>query len=264
MLVPPFLSPRAAASHNGAYVVSRAAIGNKAYAMTRKGEAETALGAGLVFSAAGGLFGAVVLVTAAPWLAEVAIRFSSFEYFWLVLLGLTCAVFVSLGDPLKGVVSLLLGLLVSAIGLIPMMIGMFTISEILRYAVAMDSPARVSPRNIGNVLHGMWALARRYPGQALRGSAVGTAIGALPGASADIAAWISYALSKRFSSELEKFGTGHVEGIIESGAAQRPHAQHPALLHRGRRRHQQLALRRRRAARVRRAGVLHGGERLSI
>jgi TctA family transporter len=218
-----------------------AAYVDEAYAMTRKGEAEIALGAGLVFSAVGGLFGTVVLVAAAPWLAELAIRFSSFEYFWLVLLGLTCAVFISLGDPLKGVVSLLLGLLVSAIGLdnpggyprftfgsiellgsiglIPMMIGMFAISEILRYAVAMEGGTQVHSRKLGNVLHGMWTLARRYPGSVLRGSVVGTGIGALPGAGADIAAWISYALSKRFSRSPEKFGTGHVEGIIESGAA---------------------------------------------
>lgn len=45
---------------------------------------------------------------------------------------------------------------------------------------------------------------------------LGTAIGALPGAGADIAAWVSYAVSKRFSKTPEKFGTGHVEGIIES------------------------------------------------
>jgi TctA family transporter len=52
-----------------------------------------------------------------------------------------------------------------------------------------------------------------------RGSVVGTAIGALPGAGADIAAWIAYGISKRFSRTPEKFGTGHVEGVIESGAA---------------------------------------------
>ena len=56
-------------------------------------------------------------------------------------------------------------------------------------------------------------------GRSLRGSAVGTAIGIQPGAGADIASWITYAASKRFSKEPEKFGTGHVEGIIESGAA---------------------------------------------
>jgi TctA family transporter len=62
-------------------------------------------------------------------------------------------------------------------------------------------------------------LLRAYPLAWLRGSVVGTAIGALPGAGADIAAWISYAVSKRFSKTPEKFGTGHIEGIIESGAA---------------------------------------------
>ncbi|MCC2634679.1 MAG: C4-dicarboxylate transporter permease, partial [Ramlibacter sp.] len=57
------------------------------------------------------------------------------------------------------------------------------------------------------------------PVQILRGSTLGTAVGALPGAGADIAAWMSYAMSKKFSKEPEKFGTGHVEGIVESGAA---------------------------------------------
>ena len=65
-----------------------AAYTDEAFAMTKKGEAETALGAGLVFSAVGGLFGTLVLIVAAPALAEFATRFSSFEYFWLVLLGL--------------------------------------------------------------------------------------------------------------------------------------------------------------------------------
>src|SRR5882672_6858831 len=72
-----------------------AAYCDEAYAMTRKGQAELVLGAGLVFSVIGGIFGTIVLVTAAPTLANVALNFSSFEYFWLVLLGLTCAIFRS-------------------------------------------------------------------------------------------------------------------------------------------------------------------------
>src|SRR4029079_1904405 len=72
---------------------------------------------------------------------------------------------------------------------------------------------------VGNVLRGQWELAKKYPLQILRGSALGTAVGALPGAGADIAAWMSYAMSKKLSKEPEKFGTGHVEGIVESGAA---------------------------------------------
>src|SRR5258705_9859896 len=85
--------------------------------MTRKGRAGLALGSGLVFSVIGGLFGTAVLIVAAPALAEVALKFSSYEYFWLVILGLSSAVFLAIGNPLKGVVSLLLGLLVSSVGL---------------------------------------------------------------------------------------------------------------------------------------------------
>src|SRR5512144_2883665 len=218
-----------------------AAYTDEAYAMTRKGHAELALGAGLVFSAIGGLFGTAVLMLAAPALAEFALKFSSFEYFWLVLLGLTCAVFITSDRPLKGFVSLLLGLLVASIGLgnpaaiprftfgstelmggvglIPLMIGMFAISEIIRFAVDVNPPHRIVDKPIGNVFKGMWRLSVKYPLQILRGSALGTLIGALPGAGADIAAWMSYAMSKRLSKEPEKFGTGHVEGIVESGSA---------------------------------------------
>jgi TctA family transporter len=60
---------------------------------------------------------------------------------------------------------------------------------------------------------------RRYRWALARGSGVGTLIGALPGAGADIAAWIAYGISKRFSKTPEKFGTGHLEGIVEAGAA---------------------------------------------
>jgi len=218
-----------------------AAYTDEAYAMTKQGQGEVALGAGLVFSVIGGLFGTAVLIAAAPALAEVALKFSSFEYFWLVILGLSSAVFLALGDPLKGVVSLLLGLLVSAVGLdnpaafprftfgnaelaggltlIPIMIGMFAVSEIIRNVASMDQPWEMAQANIGNVFKGMWRLTKKYPLQILRGSTLGTAIGALPGAGADIAAWMSYAVSKKFSREPEKFGKGHVEGIVEAGAS---------------------------------------------
>jgi len=99
------------------------------------------------------------------------------------------------------------------------MIGMFAISEILRYAVDTDARPMIIDQPIGNVFKGMWRLTVKYPLQILRGSALGTLVGALPGAGADIAAWMSYAISKKFSKEPEKFGTGHVEGIVESGSA---------------------------------------------
>ena len=218
-----------------------AAYTDETYAMTKKGQSEVALGAGLVFSAVGGLFGTLVLITAAPSLAELALKFSSYEYFWLVLLGLTCSIMIASGSPLKGFVSLFLGLLIASVGmnnpagfprftfdnvdllgglsLVPIMVGMFAVSEVLRYAITARNKVGVVQNSIGNVFKGMWGLAVKYPLSVLRGSVLGTVVGALPGAGADIAAYMSYAISKKFSKEPEKFGTGHPEGIVESGAA---------------------------------------------
>ncbi len=218
-----------------------AAYTDEAFKLTKKGQAELALGAGLVFSVLGGIFGVLVLILAAPALAEVALKFSSFEYFWLVMLGFTSAIFIAGKDVIKGCVSMLLGLLIACVGLenpagaprytfgnaelmggislIPLMIGMFAVSEVLRFALAHVKPEQVADRPFGNVFSGMGRLIKKYWLQLLRGSALGTLVGALPGAGADIAAWMSYAISKRFSKEPEKFGTGHVEGVVEAGAA---------------------------------------------
>ncbi|HWI97921.1 MAG TPA: tripartite tricarboxylate transporter permease [Burkholderiales bacterium] len=218
-----------------------AAYTDEAYAMTKKGQAEIALGAGLVFSAIGGLFGTAVMITSAPALAEIALKFSDFEYFWMVVLGLAGAVFIGNSSILKASMSLLLGLLIACVGLdnpaghprftfgnaeltggislIPMMVGMFAVSEILRFVVHMDPPLKLATEKIGNVFKGMWALLVKYPWPLLRGSALGTVIGIQPGSGADMAAWMSYAMAKKFSKEPEKFGTGHVEGIVEAGAA---------------------------------------------
>ena len=96
---------------------SSAAYTDEAYAMTMKGKGEIALGASLVFSVIGGLFGTLVLILAAPALAELALKFSSFEYFWLVLMGLTCAIFIASENPLKGFVSLFIGMFIASIGM---------------------------------------------------------------------------------------------------------------------------------------------------
>ena len=218
-----------------------AAYCDEAFALTRKGQGDVVLGAGLVFSAIGGMFGTIVLATAAPWLADIALRFSSFEYFWLVMMGLTAAVFVAPGRPLKALISLMLGLLLATVGfenpaayprftfgsvqlmsglqLIPVMTGMFAVSEVVRYAVSTAPVLAAPTQAIGRIFRGQGRLMRTYPLPLLRGSVVGTLIGALPGAGADIAAWIAYAISKRFSKTPEKFGSGHIEGIVEAGAA---------------------------------------------
>lgn len=218
-----------------------AAYTDESYAMSKKGYLDLNLGVNLVFSVLGGLIGVAILILAAPALAEAAINFSSFEYFWLALLGLTCAVFMSSDQPLKGITALLFGLLINTIGIdpaagfprftfgsvellqgisfIPAMIGMFALSELLRGAVTVDQQGAVIAQKIGNIFIGIFAVFKRYWFNFLRGSTIGVAIGALPGAGADIAAWISYAVSKRFSKEPEKFGTGHIEGIVDATSA---------------------------------------------
>lgn len=217
-----------------------AAYTDEAYRMTLKGQAETALGICLWFSALGGIVGTIALVLIAPALAEIALSFSTFEYFWLAILGLMCATLVARSSPVKALAAMLIGLLVSCIGIenpagtprftfgltdllggidvIAALVGVFALAEVMR-ALTQKEPPEIPERKLGSILKGQIELTKKYPKQQIRGNIVGTLIGALPGAGADMAAWVSYSLSKRFSKEPEKFGTGHPEGLVEAGAS---------------------------------------------
>jgi TctA family transporter len=217
-----------------------AAYVDEGFAMARTGRGGQALGILLMASCMGGLFGFVALAVSGPLLAKVALNFSNFEYFWLALLGLSCATLVSAADPLKGVLSLLIGLLVATVGMdpltavprftfgwsellggidfIPAMIGLFALAEILRSWRGGELwKTSVTPAR--NPFAGVFATIWHYRVSFLRGSSIGTCIGALPGSGGDIGAWIAYALSRRFSKTPEKYGTGHPEGLIEAGSA---------------------------------------------
>ncbi len=227
-----------------------AAYAGDAYRIAQAGLPGRALGISLWFSVIGGLFGTLVLIAAAPQLARVATSFTSYEYFWLYLLGLTCAAIVSDQSRLKGALALLIGLLLSTVGLgadysvprltfgldaliaginfIPAMIGLFGISEVLRIALTLDrqnieaeSPVQVA--NIGNSIREITAHVvplslRRWP-HVLRSSTIGAFVGMLPGAGADIAAWIAYAVSKRFARRPEAYGHGSEEGLADATGA---------------------------------------------
>ena len=217
-----------------------AAYTDEAYAMTRKGQAEMALGAGVWFSALGGIAGTVSLMALAPPLAEIALSFSTFEYFWLAFLGLMCATLVARSSPVKAIAAMLLGLLVSCVGMenpggvprftfgiadllggiepIPALVGVFAVSEVMRAMLTPDPPP-MPKRKFGSIMAGQLHLTKKYWWPMTRGNIVGIIIGVLPGAGADMAAWVSYAMSKKFSKEPEKFGTGHVEGLVEAGAS---------------------------------------------
>jgi TctA family transporter len=217
-----------------------AAYTDEAYAMTRNGQAETALGICLWFSALGGIAGTLSLMLLAPLLAEIALSFSTYENFWLAMLGLMCSTLVARSSPIKAIAAMLLGLLVTCIGMdnpggaprftlgstdllggiepIPALVGVFALAEVMR-ALTEREPPRLEHRRMGSILKGQIELTKQYPRQQARGNLIGIIIGVLPGAGADMAAWVSYAMAKRFSKTPEKFGTGHPEGLIEAGAS---------------------------------------------
>jgi len=219
-----------------------AAYCDEAFALTRKGKAQLALGVGLMSSVIGGLVGAVVLMMATSALAEFAFKFSSFEYFWLACLGLSSAVVVSSGSTLKGFVSLLIGLFISTIGIdlisghprftfgstellagisfIPAMIGMFAISEVLRYVASSDKGRPSVPKqSMNSLFKGVGGVLFKYKFNVARGSSIGAVTGVLPGAGADIAAWVAYGVSKRASKDKESYGKGNVEGLVDASSA---------------------------------------------
>ncbi|MBW6495517.1 MAG: tripartite tricarboxylate transporter permease, partial [Burkholderiaceae bacterium] len=211
-------------------------------ALTREGKVGRALGISVTSSAIGGVFGSLVLMVAAPQLALVSLNFTSFEYFWLALLGLSAAVMLGTGSILKSLMSLLFGLMIASVGMdttsgfprftfgvtsllggiafVPALIGMFAIPELIRTFVNRDSVPPAAP--IGNplrVFQGIGGVLWRTKTGLLRGSTIGTVIGILPGAGSDIASWISYAVSKRFSKTPEKYGKGTETGLVEACVA---------------------------------------------
>lgn len=218
-----------------------AAYADEAYAMTRQGRGERALITSLVCSVLGGLAGAVALSLSAPVLADFALEFQYYEYFWLACLGLTTAAFVCTDQPVKGLVSLCIGLLLSTVGydaisgvprftfgsfalmeginFIPALIGVFAVGEVLRNLCRPNTGTLVEGKServsYVSVLRTVW----RYKANVGRGSLLGVVIGALPGAGSDMASWVSYATAKRFSKEPERFGTGHEEGIVAASSS---------------------------------------------
>jgi TctA family transporter len=215
-----------------------AAYVEDSYRLAQNGRAGLAIGIGVVGSVLGGLFGFLFLMFTAPALAKAALGFSSFEYFWLAVLGLSCAALISSGGMVKGALALLLGLFIAQVGMdpltatprftfgsielmggisfIPVMIGMFAVSEIMRSG--RRAMAEVPQMNLKNPFEGTLGALWKYRKNQVRGSIIGSLLGALPGVGGDLAAWITYSLAKRTSKEPEKFGKGHPEGLVEAGA----------------------------------------------
>ncbi|MCK5515734.1 MAG: tripartite tricarboxylate transporter permease [Desulfobulbaceae bacterium] len=221
-----------------------AAYVDDAYSLSKRGQAKTSLFVSLTTASIGGVVGVAILMLMAPQLARVAISFSSYESFWLASLGLTCAVLTGQGTVPKSFASLFIGLAIASVGIdiavgyprftygvpdllggisfIPAMIGIFAFSEVLRTVQSnLDSSTAsdLIKEKVSDASSRMIKALSRYRRTIARSSVLGTLIGALPGAGADIAAWIAYAVARRFSKEPDQFGKGNLEGVAAGGAA---------------------------------------------
>ncbi|MGN7295362.1 tripartite tricarboxylate transporter permease [Rhizobium sp. SAFR-030] len=209
--------------------------------LVKAGRLGEALGLSVMSSAIGGIMGTIVLMFGAPFLADFAMNFSSYEYFWLALLGLSCATLVAGDDALKGWIALMIGLFLSVVGLdfvtgiqrytfgnmnlqggigfISVMIGAFALAEIFRKAASFDNEKLDTKIKITGNPYPSAAVLWRERKHIGRGGVIGTLVGALPGAGADIAAWVTYAISKRFAREPKLFSKGSTEGVAGAASA---------------------------------------------
>ena len=212
------------------------------YPMARQGRGEEAIIGATVGSAIGGIFGVIALIFLAPPLADIALRFGPAEYFWVGVFGLTIISSLSAGSFLKGVVGATFGVLVSTIGIAPIggdvrftfgspamqggvdliviLIGLFCIPELLNIvSKGIGGHTAVEYHRTKGVL---WETTKKVLSQRanlLRSSLLGTFIGILPGAGGNIANLVAYNEAKRASKTPEKFGTGHLEGIVATETA---------------------------------------------
>ncbi|MFH1235649.1 MAG: tripartite tricarboxylate transporter permease, partial [Parcubacteria group bacterium] len=215
------------------------------YQMARKGRAGPALAVSAIGSFFAGCFATVVVAMFAPPLAEVALQFGPSEYFSLMVLGLVSSIVLAHGSLIKAIAMVLLGLLLGlvgtdvstgvrrftfdiwalsdGIGFIAVAMGLFGIAEII-INVEMKGHREVFGRKIGSLMPSM-ADFRRIWKPILRGTAVGTALGTLPGGGAMLSSFAAYTLEKKISKYGHEFGKGAIEGVAAPEAANNAGAQ---------------------------------------
>ncbi|MDB1126040.1 tripartite tricarboxylate transporter permease [Vibrio algarum] len=209
------------------------------HTLAARGEAARALSISAVASFVGGLISTIVLIAIAPMLAKFALRFNAPEYFALALFGLTIIASVSGQNILKGLLAGSIGLLISTVGLdpissvprftfdvmdlysginvIPVLIGLFAISEALSQLEKLLSDKNVAPPKFSRKLLSKKDLKEMMP-TAIKSGLLGTSIGSVPGAGADISAFVCYNEAKRSSKNPSEFGKGSVRGLAAAEA----------------------------------------------
>lgn len=211
--------------------------------MARNGDAGKALGTAIIFSFLGGLFSFIALIFVAPSLAEITLKFSPMEYFAVTIFALTMIAALSSGSMIKGLLSGMVGLMFASIGLAPIdgarrftlgidslcagfsllafLIGLFAITEVLIAAEGFSSKTAVKPISIKKI-KGFGLSWTEFFGQKynlIRSSVIGLFLGILPGIGGSTSGLLSYIAAKKQSKNPEKFGTGIIDGVVASEAA---------------------------------------------
>ncbi len=204
------------------------------FPLARAGKAGKAMAIATSGSFMGSIIGMLLLATIAPVLANFALEFGAFEFFWLAVFGIIISGHLtSLKDPLKGWIAGILGLLAAMVGqegvhayqrftfgyfqlsgglgLLPALIGAFGFAEIL--VVMTDSKYELVKSKVGSVIPSPREVFR-YWRTIGRSGVIGTVMGIIPGVGEDMGAWASYAAARRASKERARFGTGSIEGLI--------------------------------------------------
>jgi putative tricarboxylic transport membrane protein len=203
------------------------------YALARRGEAGRAIGIATSGAFMGTLFGVVCLALFAPTLAEFALSFGAFEFFWLALFGVAMSGSIVGRDPLKGWLMGALGLFVAQIGqeglyaydrftfgwdelsggiaLIPALVGAFGLAEVL---TTLAAPVERKIIELKDSVLPRFREIVQYWRTVLRSGVIGELTGLLPGVGEDAGAWISYAAAKAASKEKELFGKGSIDGLM--------------------------------------------------
>lgn len=210
------------------------------YTLTRQGKGGLALGLCTVASLVGGQVSVIVLLFGAPLVASVALEVRSAEFFWIVLFAMCTVGAIGAGSPLKGIIAAALGLVIGLIGAHPMtgtlrftfgevalyeglpvvsaLVGLFSISQVLILAEGKGMSSQLDVPNVGSLWPGKSVIWRLKTTLA-RSSLIGTVVGLIPGAGADIASFIGRSEARRFSKTPEQFGKGSHEAIAGSEAA---------------------------------------------
>lgn len=207
------------------------------YHLTKQGKGAKALNISFISSTIGGLLSGVVLISLAPTIAKFGLKFSSPEYFALGILGIAIIISISGSNLIKGLIVAVLGFMISTIGIdpvtglsrftlgdpnltsgisyVPALIGLFGLSEVFSFY----SPTAQTRENLYKKVKWKDYKIKKLSGTLIRSSSIGTFVGAIPGAGADIASWASYDIATRFAKKGDKFGKGEIKGVVASEAA---------------------------------------------